>query len=73
MIDMGKEKAYEYAVYKGDELLAIGTLEECAKQLNVTKEYIYWLTMPTAKRRIAKRKNPEKCKVAIRLDDEDES
>lgn len=62
----------EYAVYKGDVLLAMGTAEECAKELNVTKEYIVWLTMPTAKRRLAKRKNPSRCTVGIRLDDEDE-
>jgi len=61
----------EYAVYKGENLLAIGTLEECADKLNVTKEYIYWLTTPTAKRRLAKRKNPEKCTVAVRLDDDE--
>lgn len=59
----------EYAVYKGDELLAMGTAEECAAELGVSKEYIDWLTMPTAKRRLAKRKNPEKCTVGIRLDD----
>lgn len=58
----------EYAVYKGDELLVMGTAEECAAELNVTKEYIVWLTMPTAKRRMAKRKNPEKCTVGILLD-----
>jgi hypothetical protein len=60
----------EFAIYKGDELLAIGTDESCAEKLGVTKEYIYWLTMPTAKRRLAKRKRPDRCIVGIRLDDE---
>jgi orotate phosphoribosyltransferase-like protein len=64
--------AKEYAVYKGDELLAMGTAEECATELNVTKEYIVWLTMPTAKRRLAKRKHPEKCTVGFLLDDDEE-
>jgi len=59
----------EYAVYKGEELLAIGTAEECSSKLNVSKEYIYWLTMPTAKRRLASRKHPEKCVTAVRIDD----
>lgn len=31
-----------------------------------------WLTMPTAKRRLASRKNPERCTVGIRLDIEDD-
>jgi orotate phosphoribosyltransferase-like protein len=62
----------EYAVYKGEELLAMGTAEECAAELNVTKEYIVWLTMPTAKKRLAQRKNPGKCTVGILLDDEED-
>lgn len=57
----------EYAIYKGDELLVIGTASECAKYLNVQPKYIQWLTTPTAKRRLAKRKNPEKCIVGEKL------
>jgi hypothetical protein len=53
----------EFAVYKGDSMLAIGTAEECAKVLGVQAEYIRWLTTPTAKRRLASRKNPDKCVV----------
>jgi hypothetical protein len=64
--------AKDYAIYKGDELLVIGTAEECAKKLNVKKEYIYWLTKPTAKKRLAKRKDPDKCMVGIRLDNEED-
>lgn len=66
---MGKP---EYAVYKGETLLAMGTAAECAETLNVKPEYIRWLTMPTAKRRLAKRKNPDNCTVGFRLDDEEE-
>ncbi|MED4453072.1 helix-turn-helix transcriptional regulator [Metabacillus fastidiosus] len=61
----------EYAIYKGDELICIGTAEECAKELNVTRKYIQWLTMPPVKERIAKSKDPEKCIISIRLDDEE--
>lgn len=57
----------EFAVYKGEELLIIGTAEECAIELKVQPGYIQWLTTPTAKRRLAKRKNPNKCTVADRL------
>jgi len=61
----------EYAVYKGDKLLSIGTAEECAAELGVTKEYITWMTTPIAKSRLAKRKRPERCTVGIIVDDED--
>ncbi|WP_342435941.1 hypothetical protein NSS79_20680 [Paenibacillus sp. FSL L8-0436] len=53
----------EFAVYKGEEMLAMGTAAECAKVMGVNPEYIRWLTTPTAKRRLAKRKNPDKCVV----------
>lgn len=59
----------EYAIYKGETLLAIGTAEECSEELNVSKEYIVWLTMPTAKRRLAKRKKPDRCTVGVLLED----
>lgn len=62
----------EYAVYKGDELIAMGTKFECAEKLNVKPDTIAWLTYPTAKRRLAARKRPERCTTAIRLDDDDE-
>lgn len=57
----------EYAVYKGEDLLVMGTAEECAEELNVRPEYIKWLTTPTAKRRLANRKNPDKCTVGVKL------
>ncbi|NWL89985.1 hypothetical protein DMN77_20760 [Paenibacillus sp. 79R4] len=66
------QMAAEFAIYKGEEMLAIGTAKECAEKLGVSKEYIYWLTMPTAKRRLDKRKHPERCTVGVRLDKEDE-
>lgn len=57
----------EFAIYKGEKLLVIGSAEECATELKVQPKYIHWLTTPTAKQRLAKRKNPEKCVVADKL------
>ncbi|MED1299845.1 hypothetical protein BK704_02410 [[Bacillus thuringiensis] serovar konkukian] len=57
----------EYAVYKGENLLCMGTALECAEVLQVQPDYIKWLTTPTAKRRLAKRKNPDKCTVGVKL------
>lgn len=56
----------EYAVYKGDEILGIGTVSELAKQFNVKKETVrFWTSL-------ANKKRNEKCgnrKIAIRLED----
>lgn len=61
----------EFAVYKGEDLIVVGTAKECAEEMGVTERYIYWLTMPAAKRRLAKRKKPDKATTAVRLDDEE--
>ena len=37
-----------YAFYKGEELLAIGTVEEIAKATGKTYERIRWFTFPSA-------------------------
>ena len=44
----------EYAVYKGEEFVTIGTAEECAKELGIKSETIRWLSTPTAKKRQGK-------------------
>lgn len=52
----------EYAVYKGDELLAIGTTKELAKKFNVSTRTIEdWATPKNRKRDKGKRK------VAVKL------
>ncbi|APH04930.1 hypothetical protein [Bacillus weihaiensis] len=60
----------EYAVYKGEDLLAIGTAKECAETLNVAAETIYYYTTSAYKRKLEKRKNPDNCRVAILMDNE---
>lgn len=44
----------EYAIYKGDEFITIGTAKECAKELGVKSETIRWLSTPAAKKRQGK-------------------
>lgn len=43
-----------YAVYKGDELLALGTARECAERLGVREKTVRWLSYPFAHRRAEK-------------------
>lgn len=50
-------KKKEYALYKGEECLGIGTIEEIAKQVNVRPRTIYFYSMPTYKKRCKKGKN----------------
>ena len=65
MANRGRPKVTsEYALYKGDELLAIGTLDELAEFRGVTRNTIYFYSMPTNMKR-----DHGKRVVAIKLDD----
>lgn len=50
-------KNKEYAMYKGEECLGIGTLKELAKRFNIKVKTMYFYTTPTYKRRVKKGKN----------------
>lgn len=63
--------ATEYAVYKGDDLLVMGTREVCADILKVKPQTIYYYTTEAYQRKLEKRKHPERCRHAVVLDDED--
>ncbi|EST12062.1 hypothetical protein [Sporolactobacillus laevolacticus] len=63
-----KIKATRYAIYKGDRLICTGTAVECADKLNCRPDYISWLTTPTAKKRLANRKHPERAIVGFRIE-----
>ena len=41
----------DYAVYKGEKLLALGTIDACAKALNVTTKTLFFYGTPTYKKR----------------------
>jgi len=60
------------AMYKGDDFLCIGTLDELAEFRGVQRETIYWYTMPTYHRRIAKRKNARNYITVEKLEEEEE-
>lgn len=44
--------AAEYAVYKKEDLLCVGTIEECAKQLGVKAKTIFFYGTPTYQNRV---------------------
>jgi hypothetical protein len=45
---MTVDKQSEYAVYRGDDLIVIGTAKECAAEMGVTPKYIRWMATPAA-------------------------
>ncbi|MED0988122.1 hypothetical protein [Bacillus paramycoides] len=47
----------EYVVYKGESLLCIGTIQECADYMGVLPVTVRFYTRPVYKERVAKRKN----------------
>lgn len=44
-------RAATYALYRGDELVDVGTARELAGRMGVTAEYVRWMATPTARRR----------------------
>ncbi len=44
----------EYALYRGDKFIEIGTLEELSKKLNVSRKKIFWFKTPSYKEMVGK-------------------
>ena len=55
-MNKGWKKKWEYAMYKGDELLAFGTREEICKQMNIKEQTFRVYRSNAYKERIANRK-----------------
>jgi hypothetical protein len=68
---LGEFPVNEYAVYKGESLICIGTIKECAKHMKVLPNTVRFYTTPTYQRRLDKRKNPRNYITVIKLEDDD--
>lgn len=55
----------EVAVYKGDTLLCIGTLRECAQRLNVKPNTVYYYTTAAYRRKVNARSRSKSTRIAI--------
>jgi mannitol/fructose-specific phosphotransferase system IIA component len=64
------EKLNEYAVYKGDSLIVIGTIKECAEHMGVLQKTVRYYLTPTYEKRLAKRKKARNYITVFKLDDE---
>jgi hypothetical protein len=67
---MPRQEKNEYAVYKGDEFICLGTVKECATYLGVKRSTIKYLLSPAYLKRIEKRKESKETLIAIKVDDE---
>lgn len=60
----------EYALYKGEEVLAIGTIKDIAENQGVDERTIRFYATGTYKRRLEKRKGKGRnCRWLIRITD----
>jgi hypothetical protein len=59
----------EYAVYKGDELLMIGTLPQIAEKRKVKVASLLWMLSPTYRRRCEKKRDNKRT-ILVNLDEE---
>ena len=41
----------EYALYRGDNLLGIGTTKKLEKEFGISRKYLWWLQSPSSQRR----------------------
>lgn len=60
--------APRYVVWKGDEVLAIGTAGEIARELGVTVKTVKWWASPVAHKRADEGRHPQGRRVAERID-----
>ena len=58
----------EYALYKGDELLSIGTIQEIAKEQNVKEKTVEFYKTKSYEKRIQKRKS-KNARVLIEIEE----
>lgn len=57
-----------YALYKGEELLSIGTIYQIAQELKVQVRTIKYYGTNAYKRKLEKRKNDKNSRILIKLD-----
>ena len=67
MIRMGRN-AKEYALYKGETMLAIGTVNEIADEIGVKPETVHFYSSPTYQ----KRGSGKNRKVLVALDESED-
>ncbi|WP_144568615.1 hypothetical protein [Bacillus pseudomycoides] len=60
----------EYAVYRGESLICIGTIKECAQHMGVLPKTIHFYKTPAYQRRLSERKNPRNYLTVTELEED---
>lgn len=58
-----------YALYKGEELLSMGTIFQIAQDLNIKVSTVKYYGTDSYKKKLAKRKRSNNSKKLVNLDD----
>ena len=68
----GRPVKKEYALYKGDTFLCMGTIKEIAKQQGVKEKTVYWWHSPAAQKTAKKNKYKKTSdrKILIEIEEE---
>lgn len=62
----------EYAIYKGESLICIGTVQECAQHLGVLPRTILFYKAPSYRKRVASRKKARNYLTVTALEEAEE-
>ncbi len=60
----------EYALYKGEELLSIGTIEEIASDIGTSVQNVKYYNTNAYKRKLAKRKRGINHRVLVEIEED---
>ena len=66
----GRQALREFALYKGENVLAIGTISDIANQLEVRKDTIAYYKTQAYRRKLEKRKNSNNPIILIEIEEE---
>lgn len=62
----------EYTLYKGEEVIAVGTAEEISRKLGINPKTVRFYASPTQQRRAAAPAHPGNRLIAVRNNDKNE-
>ena len=62
----------DYALYRGDDLIIIGTLEDLAKEMGIKVASVKWYMSNSYQKRMDKMKNKDNAVIIFQIDDEEE-
>ncbi|PED84322.1 hypothetical protein CON65_02490 [Bacillus pseudomycoides] len=61
----------EYVVYKGESLVCMGTIQECAQHMGVLPKTVWFYTTPSYEKMLAKRKRARNYLTVTELEEDE--